>query len=247
MPRENTVTLIGRIRKPTISIIEDTGTYKLGFVMVVKRSNGRTDYPHVVVYGLTEERAREAWDRLKEGSWAYVRGMVSTRMVQKILVCPKCSLEKVQNILITEVIAFSLPLILSGDYDASEMSDMCNNVSIMGEVCTAVRAQPKADSVMYQVAIERRFHVVEQGSTRKDFPWVKTFGEQSRCDREHLVPSATVYVNGALQTRELMRRYVCTAEGCDGVIEYKDTSAEIISKNTEYIYSNGLARKKATR
>ncbi|MCR5480339.1 MAG: single-stranded DNA-binding protein [Ruminococcus sp.] len=234
MARENTVYLMGRISKPTISIIEELGTYKLGFVINIFRANGRKDHIKVLVYGLTEERARTAWAKMKDNCWVIVRGMVATRLKKKTVVCPKCGLEKEVNILITEVISYDVPVVLNGDYNVEDLYEICNNVSVFGYVCTDVKLNTEGKSLMYQIKIDRRFNVEEQGDTRADYPWIKTFGKQAQLDRQHISRSSGVFVNGVLQTRELIRHYVCLGEGCDGVIDYKDTVAEILSRNTEY-------------
>ena len=58
--------------------------------MKTVRRNGRQDFPKISIYSLTEEQAREYVQLLKEEVWVQVRGMVSTKMVDKHIKCEAC-------------------------------------------------------------------------------------------------------------------------------------------------------------
>ena len=56
MARENSITLVGEVSKvPVVFFNEEHQNYRMAFVMKTVRRNGRIDYPHVNVYGLTEQ------------------------------------------------------------------------------------------------------------------------------------------------------------------------------------------------
>lgn len=244
MARENVVNLVGRVSSPMISRIEETGTYKVAFTLTTLRGNGRLDYPRVVVYGLSEERAKKCYSQLKDGVMAAVRGMVSTRMISKDNVCPKCGSVRTINILVTEVIAFDIPAVLKGEKDPEKFSELCNNVQVLGQVCSTV-VSPKPNVTMYQLCIERRFNVKEQGVTDRDYPWIKAFGDAAISDGEHLHTHSCVYINGSFQTRETTNIVHCLTEGCDGEVKFKNTVGEIVVRNNEYLHNCFFEDKKS--
>ena len=237
MSRENTCTLVGRISAKAITFIEDFGTYKIGFNLSVLRKNGRVDYPRVVIYGLNEKRARKLWDNLKENYFAIVRGMISTRMITRSFICPMCGKERTINSLVTEIVAFSPPVILKENYNADEFYEIANSISLLGWVCSAEVQHPNDNVTMYQIAVERRFTVKEQGETNKDFPWIKSFAENAVSDAKFLTHGSQIYIRGSVQTREFQRAISCEDPVCDGKSIYTETVAEVISTNNEYLHN----------
>ena len=66
MARENSITLVGEVSKvPVVFFNEEHQNYRMAFVMKTVRRNGRIDYPHVNVYGLTEQEAKEYFKALQ--------------------------------------------------------------------------------------------------------------------------------------------------------------------------------------
>lgn len=235
MARENCVTVIGTVSRPTISIIEEFGTFKLAFTLTTLRSNGRRDNPRVLIYGLDESHARSLWKDLKENAIAIVRGMVTTRLNEKSFQCPKCGTYKKVNLLSTEIISYTDPVIIKGENDITRFSDISNEVSILGHVCSEVQ-HPVANRTMYQLAVSRKQTIAEQPNVEIDFPWVKSFGELADMDAQRLKKGSIIYLNGSIQTRNIERNMNCTNEKCDGVLVSKETVAEIITRNIEYLY-----------
>ena len=68
---------------------------------------------------------------------------------------------------------------------------------------------------------------------RTDYPWVKSFGEQANQDAVHLQEGATIYVSGAIQTREVARTTICA--NCGEEYIWKDTASEIVPYSVEYL------------
>ena len=68
MARENTITLVGEVSKvPVVFFNEEHNNYRMAFVMKTVRRNSRIDYPHVNVYGLSEQEAKDYFKALKVG------------------------------------------------------------------------------------------------------------------------------------------------------------------------------------
>lgn len=235
MARENHVTLIGRTTKPTISLIEEFGTYKLTFKMTVMRKNDRVDHPNVVVYGLSEDKARAAWEQMKDGSIVIVNGLVSTRIKEKTCICPKCGTAKTFNVLITEVLGYDIPVVLSGETDIEKFKDISNQVFLLGKVASDLPSLITPTKTIFQFRIPRQTLIKEQGEIMQDIPWARTLGPAARdvYDRTH--KNSELYIYGAIQTRIVDKTIPCVNSECDGEIKYSDNVAEVITTSVEYL------------
>lgn len=242
MARENTITLVGEISKaPTVFFNETHKNFRIAFVVKTIRRNGRIDYPHVNVYGLSEEEAKEYFHKLREGVFVMVRGMITTKLVPKKFKCEQCGVIAEGESFITEVISYGKPLCLEGKYEAIQLAEFANNLSVMGAVFTDVVGRDSGNGVsltQYQIAINRKYRVSEhEGVIKSDYPWVKSFGNQADEDLKRLRKSSKIYIAGSLQTREMSRFVVC--ENCSSRIDYTESVAEIIPQDVEYlVYCN---------
>lgn len=236
MARENVITLVGAVStSPTVALVEGFGTYKLGFSLQVLRRNNRTDEPHVLVCGLDEATAKELFGKLRKGAFVIVRGGVITSMKPKIVKCSRCGAEKTVNTLVTEVVAYAPPVILNGAYDKEELREVANNLNIIGSVCTSVLSRCSTNGTnmtQYQIAVSRKYHVAEQAE-KTDYPWIKTFGHQADEDAKHLHKGSQIYVNGALQTREVSKNITC--DDCGEQLVYSEVVGEIVPYDVEYL------------
>lgn len=239
MAKENSIILIGKIMdNPTIAYSEKYQSYKISWKMEVFRRNQRTDYPRIKIYGLNKFIAERIIEDLKSNKNAYtiVRGMISTKMVQKFVKCPNCGKEKSVFILETDVIAFAPPVVLAGNYNSEELKELSNNANIIGIVCSDPfkrNCSSGTSLTQFQIVIHRKFHVKEQSERKDDYPWVKTFSNQADESAAHLKIGSQIYINGALQTRESQRNTVC--DECKSKITYSENVAEIVPYNIEYL------------
>jgi single-strand DNA-binding protein len=236
MARENTITLVGEVSSPiTVALNKVHSTYRVSFNVKTLRRNGRTDFPRVNVFGLTEEQARKIFNEFKIGEYVMVRGMISTKMAKKVIKCEGCGKEYESDALVTEVIAYSMPAHLNGEYEANELKEFANNLHMIGAVCSEVQSRISQSGVsmtQYQVAVNRKYHVKEK-EDKTDFPWVKTFGRQAEEDEKDLKVSSQIYINGAIQTREVSKTIVC--DECESVIKYVENLGEIVPQDVEYL------------
>ena len=236
MARENTITLVGEVSSPlTITLNKVHSTYRVAFNLKTLRRNNRTDFPRVNVFGLTEEQARKMYEEFKIGEFVMVRGMVSTKMVKKVIKCEGCGKEYESDALVTEVIAYSAPVHLNGEYEANGLKEFANNLHMIGAVCSEIQSRQSPSGVsmtQYQVAVNRKYHVKEK-EDKTDFPWVKTFGRQAEEDEKHLKVSSQIYINGAIQTREVNKSIVC--DECESTIKYVENLGEIVPQDVEYL------------
>ena len=215
---------MGEVSKvPVVFFNDEHQNYRMAFVMKTVRRNGRIDYPHVNVYGLTEQEAKDYFKALQIGRFLMVRGMVTTKMVPKKFRCDNCG----------------RPVCLEGKYEALALAEFANNLSVIGAVCTDVIGRESGSGVsltQYQIAINRKYRVKEHdGVIKSDYPWVKSFGSQADEDLKHLRKSSQVYIAGALQTREMSRFVIC--ENCSARLDYMESVAEIVPQDVEYLFN----------
>ena len=118
-----------------------------------------------------------------------------------------------------------------------ERCEISNIVMVIGTLCREpeIYTDDKNRSfAQYQIAVNRRYRIKEDpAETKTDYPWVKTFGEQALKDVYALHTGSQVYLNGALQTREVARETIC--ENCNKSYEWQDVASEIVPYSTEYL------------
>lgn len=233
MARENVATFIGTVETTDVIFDKENQTCRLSLTISVIRPNGREDHPRITVYGLTNQAASETCLKLKFGSTVMARGMVTTVMKKKEVICPKCGARSIADYLDTEIAAFDVPVVLEGEQDMQMFRELSNSVQVMGKVCSSVNRSAN-DVTMYQLRIERKYPI-EQQPEKFDVPWVKSFGAIAANDFEHLGKNSLVYINGSFQTREIMMAAPCKTKGCDGVLGFKYIGGEVISRNVEYL------------
>lgn len=240
MARENSITLVGEVSKvPVVFYNEEHKNYRLVFVIKTVRRNGRIDYPHINVYGLSENEATDFFRKIKIGCFVMVHGMITTKMISKKFRCENCGVITESESFITEVISYGRPLCLQGTYEVLDLAEYANNLSVIGTICTEVIGKDSTSGVsltQYQIAINRKYRVKEhEGVIKSDYPWVKSFGAQADEDLKRLRKSSQVYITGALQTREMSRFVIC--ENCSARLDYNESVAEIIPQDVEYLFN----------
>lgn len=247
MARENTITLVGQVDSPiSVSLNKVHSTYRVAFNLKTLRRNGRTDFPRVNVFGLSEEQAKYIFENFKIGTFVMVRGGISTKMANISIKCEGCGKEHMTSSLITEVIAYSVPLLLNGEYDIEAMKEFANNLYLIGSVCSEIQSRQSPSGVsmtQYQIAVNRKYHVKEK-EDKTDFPWVKTFGRQAEDDEKHLKVSSQIYINGSIQTREVNKTIIC--DECESQINYVECLGEIVPQDIEYLNNCVFDEEEAT-
>ena len=82
LARENSFTFIGQVvNVPIVLLNEESNNYRITFTLLVVRRNGRTDYPKINVYDLSEQEARDYVQMMRPGVFAIIRGMIATSVV----------------------------------------------------------------------------------------------------------------------------------------------------------------------
>lgn len=180
----------------------------------------------------------------RKGDMIDLKGVITTRNVRRIFTCP--NEHKVETI---GTHVYVTPIFLerreeklneeNGFALLRARSEISNTCTIIGSLCQDPVFYEHAedeDSCMtqYQIASARRYHIQDGHEDEKtDFPWVKTIKKQARDDMEHLHKGSSVFINGAIQSREITKKITCPI--CGTTFEKKDLAYEIFPYSVEYL------------
>lgn len=240
MARENSFLFFGElVSTPVVLFNDESGTYRLNFMLKTVRRNGREDFPKISIYSLNEQTAKEYIAKLKPGVFVQVRGMVGTKMVKKPVRCESCGKVCDVSTLVTEIITYGKPFVVDGPVDPSDIVEFANNGNLLGAVCTDIHRKDSLKgscAVQFQVAVSRRYRINElEKGDRTDYPWVKAFGETASECIKRLKKSSQVYITGSFQTRDLERHIKC--DHCGGSLVYTERVAEITPNGIEFLHN----------
>ena len=238
MARENSFTFFGELESaPVVLFNEETKTNRVTFTLKTIRRNGRNDFPKISVYSLNEEMARSYVSKLKPGTFVQVRGMLSTKMVQKPVRCEKCGEVSMIDALQSEVISYGNPFILSERVNPADIVEFANVGCLIGSLCTDIQRKDNANggtAAQFQMAVNRRYRVSElEKGTRTDYPWIKVFGNTADECLKRLKKSSQVYISGAFQTRDINRHVKCSR--CGEAMVYAERVGEVVPIGIEFL------------
>ena len=115
--------------------------------------------------------------------------------------------------------------------------EISNHALIIGTLCRDPEINRTINGTpitQYQLAIDRKCRVKEDAvDNRADYPWVKSFGEQAEKDYETLRTGSVVFIDGAIQKRDIARTDFCNQ--CQKEYEWNDWAVEIVPYSIEYM------------
>lgn len=254
MARENTVFLHGQICQPPKVAYNKEGEYvRATFPLKIIRRPYRNGEGQIVTGKLNidvpiiltmDHKLIEIVRELRQGDMVDVKGVLTTREVNKKTICPCGHQNSVMG-----NFAFITPIYIcrrepelseTAGFDLlKDRSEISNLVMIIGTLCRDPIFYEHADKrgacmTQYQIASNRRYHIKDgHEDERTDYPWIKTVNHQAKDDMEHLKMGSTVYINGALQTRQIERKTVC--EECGQEYTWEETVSEIFPYSVEYL------------
>lgn len=251
MARLNIVHLKGVLLTAPITITRKTDGKKfLRSNLLVSRGvrevendlNGRfmTDKPYIMT---TDERVIAQMENLQAYDIVSVKGVLTTKKVPKISICPECGIQnKVDGILtfLTPIFAEKTGEVKDDD-DAirylNSIRQISNEVNIFGRLTRdPKKISPKTGLVVtqYQIALNRNYIITDDPpELRADYPWVRSYGKDASEDKKRLRKDSIVFIDGYIQTRNVNRHSNCV--GCNAKYDWADKSMEIVPYDTEYI------------
>lgn len=255
MARENYVFLHGQVfDRPRIFIDEHGVQRKASLaVRVIRRPyisgegavvTGKLSIDIPTVMTMNPELVR-ACSELRKGDMVDIRGVYTTREVKKKSTCPHGH----ENIWAGNFVFITPIYICRREHELSEeegikllreRAEISNLVMMIGTLCRDPVLRETSDGkkttalAQYQLASNRRYHIRDgHEQERTDYPWIKTINKQAREDMEHLRTNSTVFINGAIQTREIEREITCDTCGESYLI--KESVCEIFPYSVEYL------------
>ena len=251
MAKENMVLLHGQVQiPPKIYVNKNKELTKAVYALKTIRRpyfNGKLvasklyfDCPVIYTKNL---QMIELSSTLALGDMVDIRGVICTQDVIKTTICGECSHKNSSQgnmVYIAPIYICRREHELTPDAGLELLKERCevsNVVMTIGTLCRDPEfyvSEQKKTSAQYQLAVNRRYRIIEDPPDKKtDYPWVKTFGPQALKDAECLQTSSVVYINGSLQTRDVVRTTVC--EKCGAQYTWNEAAMEIVPFSTEYL------------
>jgi len=182
---------------------------------------------------------------LRLGDMVDLCGVYTTREVVKSTLCPNG--HKVawdgNFVFITPIYICRREQCLSVEQGIEllrQRTEISNRVMVIGTLCRDPVLRESQDGrrttavAQYQLAANRRYHIRDgHEEERTDYPWIKTINKQAHEDMEHLRTGSTVFIDGAIQTREIKRTLHCPE--CGASFEYNEPVCEIFPYSVEYL------------
>lgn len=229
MARENEINLIGLVKN-----IEKDDINKISQIkMTVIRRKGRLDSPTVLILSEHFDMVKD----IKSGDMIMVKGFFATVNAKQTHICPNCEKGIEETSTMSSVIGIYV-IKLQGVYSLEDFKEVSNRVSLLGPLCRNVRLKELPSGVknaQYQMAISRKIRTEEfQSSIPTDFPFISSLEGQAEEDYRRMEEGSQCYINGGLQTRNIIKTYVCT---CGERINVSQTIMEVCPYNVEYLYN----------
>jgi hypothetical protein len=252
MARENLFFIHGQVHtKPKIYLSDDGEPKKaLIAVRILRRpfltGNGQIaggklylDSPMVVT---TDKEMIEKISGLSMGDMVDVRGVLTLTKVKKKSMCSQGH----ENITFGDFVYITPIYICPRERGLSkedgltllrERNEISNLAVVIGTLCRDPESYTFPDgrvSTQYQIAVNRRYHIHGSvDSERTDYPWVRSYGKQAAEDAMRLRTNSVVFINGAIQTREIQRTAIC--ETCGEEYSWGEKVTELFPYATEYL------------
>lgn len=256
MAKENFVFLHGQVfDRPRVFVDAEGVAKKASFAVKVLRrptskgegyvTTGKLSLDVPVIMTMDESLIRVC-STLRKGDMVDIRGVYTTREVKKKSVCKNGH----ENVWAGNFV-FVTPIYISrretelSDEDGMkllrERAEVSNLVMMIGTLCREPELREfenngrKSSVCQYQLASNRRYHIRDgmHEHERTDYPWIKTAGRQALEDMQRLHTGSVVFINGAIQTREIERFITCPECGESHVI--KESVCEVFPYAVEYL------------
>ncbi len=257
MAKENTVYLYGYVpQNPTVRISTEREFLSGKIIMTtIRRSyisedmflkgNIRWDSP--CVFSRNASLIENQILNVSAGDLIYVKGTLCTKETPKKFRCPN---PECNHVTIKEngVVVYVDPVfILKAGHCETEqeafeimknMDEISNQVYIMGTLCREPvfyeDGDGKKKECQFQIASNRNRHILEdEPEKRTDYPWVKSFGKKAEEYAMALHTGSSIFLNGAIETREIVNTILC--EECGMEYERPGVSMEIVPYHVEYM------------
>ena len=147
-----------------------------------------------------------------------IKGVFNVLTLNKHSVCPCCGSENVKYRASTTFVYPIHMMKLNALYTAYEHDEalpeqllakhyreISNQAIICGTVVNEPELKPYGKSICckYELGINRKYYISTQSDVTADYIWVYTFGDQAEDDARHLIPGATILIDGFMRNRKV--------------------------------------------
>lgn len=175
----------------------------------------------------------------------FVKGVIASKHIKKASYCEYCNTKNsfpgalvyVNPIYVKKQAHFNTDEeCLQYLADNREIS---NQIFVFGTLCRDPKKITPREGLtvtQYQIAMNRKFRIqTDPPEIKTDYPWVKSYGENAKEDRNRLRVGSVVYIDGCLQARSVQRHAFC-GQACDEkgkVLFYEGGEPVMILENVD--------------
>lgn len=258
MARQNNVFLYGFIEnKPRIILNKETHEpiSAIGYIHVVRgvreahdgKKYMKHDHPLIISFEPHVVQKMAEWE---ENDLVYVKGTIASKKMEKKSFCPNCTDEKGNA---TENSAPGLLVYVNPIFvktmkecpnketalkDVIKSREISNQAIIVGELFkdpSFFKTKNGLFVTQYQLVTDRKFRIrTDDPDIKKDWPWVKSYGEQAIEDKMRLREGSHVIIDGFVQERKVNRKTKCKC--CGNIYPWQDRTMELVPFETEYVF-----------
>ena len=258
MARGNMVFMMGKvISRPVIKLDKD-GEYVSGRLEILTaRRSGLSPKSRLAGEARSDQQLIQSRDPyiiehkmavLEEGDIIFLKGSLSTREVIKKMRCPYCSEIAQQSAgVIVYVDPISIIKVMTTEGMSEEEvakflisnAELSNYAMFFGSLVREPRYAPDFGGTTrreanIQIALNRKRLIPEDGPDKMtDYPYVRAFGKIAEESAKVLHTGSEIYIEGAVETRQIVLKKVCPECGKD--FEVDSTAVEIVPYSVEYI------------
>lgn len=250
MAKHNYVLLNGMVTQEPRIIRDDEGNYLRAMCSLTvirgERDFGDTiknlkyDCP-VIMTGIPEKVEEiSSWHT---NDMVEIKGVLTTKEVRKATICKECGHRNIAEgnvVYINPIFMERKESGLTKEESLALLQKRCeisNCLTVIGTLCRDVdiyRAGKGPATAQYQLAVNRKFRLKDDSAEiRTDYPWVKSYGSIAEDDSKFLRQGSVVFIDGMLQTRDIIRTTTC--DECGETYQWQDSAMEIVPYEVEYL------------
>ena len=249
MAKQNNVHLFAQVLKTTVATDEE-GMYTRGMMLVNTirglRKTGEKQlslrYDPIWVLSANPSIIQRIAN-LKQYDLVYLKGVFTTKNVNKSNVCPHCGKKTTRKgtmefITPIHIIVYRRDLMKDESTTVlQENIEISNEAEVIGTLTKDPQFFVTPSNIYrtsYSLVVKRKFRITEDNAEIKsDYPKIRSFGKIASSDALALREGSLVFVSGVLQSRTYQKQVEC--ENCEGSFEVSDSSLEIVPYSVEYL------------
>ena len=255
MGRYNQADLIGYVEElPRITKNNETGDYEsaLAFIRVVRGARNASDGKRYLTTSKPVIISKNRDMVMRMDTWKLydvvkIRGILATNFINKTSFCTECDARNRNEGSLTYVNPLEIVTIDSHESldeareRVKEFLQSSNNMTALGNLgrdpkrmALTTKAGKQIVVCQYPVVLNRLYYEESDPADKtNDFPWVKAYGKHCDSDYFRLKLGSTVFVDGFLQTRHVLKHAVCSS--CGARYDWQDNTMEIVPYEVEYL------------